>query len=328
MPLTILPGIIQFARSPLLADLHRAEDRQVDLAAADHREAVVRAEDRRAGDRRDGLLAGVDQVGVDLVLGRERADAEHAVLALQPDLDARRHVVGDQRRQADAEVHVEAVLQFARGARRHFVACPGHWVSFRSLRIRRVSGGLFGHGALLDALFRVRVQHDALHVDAGQVDGVGVELPTSTISSTSTIVILPAIAHRRVEVARGAAEDQVARLVGLPGLDERDVGHQRALHHVDVAVELARLLALGDHRADAGAREEGRDAGAAGAQLLGQRALRRELELELAGQVLALELLVLADVARDHLPDLARLAAAGRGRSRRRRRCSRSPSGP
>jgi hypothetical protein len=54
-------------------------------------------------------------------------------------------------------------------------------------------------------------------------------------------------------------------------------------------VELARLLALGDHRADAGAGEERRDAGAAGAQLLGERALRRELELELAGEELALE---------------------------------------
>jgi hypothetical protein len=36
----------------------------------------------------DGLLAGVDEVGVDLVLGGERPDAEHAVLALQHDLDA------------------------------------------------------------------------------------------------------------------------------------------------------------------------------------------------------------------------------------------------
>ena len=98
----------------LLADLHRAEDREIDLAAADHRERVVRAEDRRARQRRHGLLAGVDEVGVDLVLGRERTDAEHAVLALQPDLDARRHVVGDERRQADAEVDVEAVAQLLR----------------------------------------------------------------------------------------------------------------------------------------------------------------------------------------------------------------------
>jgi hypothetical protein len=48
------------------------------------------------------------------------------------------------------------------------------------------------------------------------------------------------------------------------------------------------------------------NAGAPGAQLLGQRALGRELELQFTGQVLALELLVLADVAGDHLPDLPR----------------------
>jgi hypothetical protein len=49
--------------------------------------AVVAAEEAAAGQRGDGLLAGVDQVGIDLVLGRERPDAEHAVLALQPDVD-------------------------------------------------------------------------------------------------------------------------------------------------------------------------------------------------------------------------------------------------
>ena len=73
-----------------------------------------------------------------------------------------------------------------------------------------------------------------------------------------------------------------------------------------VAVELARFLALGDDRAVAGAGEERRDAGAAGAQALGQRALRVELELQFAGQVLALEFLVLADVGRNHLADLPR----------------------
>ena len=46
---------------------------------------------------------------------------------------------------------------------------------------------------------------------------------------------------------------------------------------------------------------------AAGAQLLGERALRRELELELAGEELPLELLVLADVRRGHLADALRV---------------------
>ena len=49
------------------------------------------------------------------------------------------------------------------------------------------------------------------------------------------------------------------------------------------------LLALGDHGADAGRGVEAGDAGAAGADALGQRALRVELELELAGEVLPLE---------------------------------------
>ena len=38
----------------------------------------------------------------------------------------------------------------------------------------------------------------------------------------------------------------------------------------------------------------------------GQRALGGEFDLELACKILALELLVLADIAGDHLPDLAR----------------------
>src|SRR5580692_6686997 len=59
------------------------------------------------------------------------------------------------------------------------------------------------------------------------------------------------------------------------------------------------------HRcARAGGRVEGGDARAARAEALRERALRRQLHLELARQVLPLELLVLADVARDHLGDL------------------------
>src|SRR5690606_18723368 len=99
----------------------------------------------------------------------------------------------------------------------------------------------------------------------------------------------------------------------LPRLDDREVARDGALEHVAPAVELAELLlrrrlrhravgrvlerqaAVADRGAGAGRRVEGRDARAAGAQPLGERALRAELHLELAGQVLALELLVLAD---------------------------------
>jgi hypothetical protein len=113
--------------------------------------------------------------------------------------------------------------------------------------------------------------------------------------------------HHRVEVAGRLAEHQVAALIGLPRLDDGQVGDEAGLHDVVAAVEVADFLALGDQGADAGGGEEGRDARAARADALGQGALRVELQLQLAGQILALELLVLADVGRDHFRDLAGL---------------------
>jgi hypothetical protein len=50
------------------------------------------------------------------------------------------------------------------------------------------------HGALFDALFGRGVQHDAVHVDAGQVDLVGVHGAGLHDLSTSTTQILPAMA--------------------------------------------------------------------------------------------------------------------------------------
>ena len=117
-------------------DLHGAEDRGVDLAAADHAEARRRVEVRGTRQHRDGLLAGVDEVGVDLVFGRVRADAEDAVLGLQQDRDAVGHVVRHERRQADAEVHVRAVGELLRGAGRHLETGECH-AQFPSRTVRR-----------------------------------------------------------------------------------------------------------------------------------------------------------------------------------------------
>ena len=74
-----------------------------------------------------------------------------------------------------------------------------------------------------------------------------------------------------------------------------------------LAVEDALFLALGDLGPGAGAREEGGDAGAARTDALGERALRIELDLQLAGKELLGEQFVFADIRRDHLPDLPRL---------------------
>ena len=79
-----------------------------------------------------------------VVLGREGPHAEHAVLRLQRHVDVVGDVVRDQRRDADPEVHVHAVLELLGGAGGHLVAVPGHdrSPSSRSLRaIRPVAAG-------------------------------------------------------------------------------------------------------------------------------------------------------------------------------------------
>src|SRR5690606_19100218 len=133
--------------------------------------------------RGDGLLAGVDQVGVDLVLGRERADAQQAVLRLQPDIDAVRDVVGHHRGQADAKVHVHAVAEFLRGALGHLVTGPGHYLPpSRTVRCSiRFSG--FGLWTMRSTKMPARCTW------SGSIS------PVSTTSSTSTMQTLPAMAQ-------------------------------------------------------------------------------------------------------------------------------------
>ena len=110
--------------------------------------------------------------------------------------------------------------------------------------------------------------------------------------------------HVRVEVARGLAEHQVARGVGAPRLDDRQISAQPGFADIILALEILDRLALGHHRADAGLGIEGRDAGAAGADTFGQRPLRVQLQLQFARQILAFEQLVLAHIGRNHLPHL------------------------
>ena len=128
--------------------------------------------------------------------------------------------------------------------------------------------------------------------------------PGSTRCSTSASVTRGGGGHHRVEVARGLPIHEVAVAVALPRAHEREVRLERQLEHVGSSVDHARLLALGHQRAVAGRREEAADACPAGANALRERALRHQLDLELAGEELPLELAVLADVGRDHLADL------------------------
>src|SRR3546814_10660981 len=102
----------------------------------------------------------------------------------------------------------------------------------------------------------------------------------------------------------GCSSDLIAFGIGFPGLHDREIGAQPGLPDIERAFELLDRLALGHHRADARLRVEGGDAGPAGTNSLGKRALRIEFKVELPGQVELGEQLVLPDIGRDHLPDL------------------------
>src|SRR6185312_1178023 len=56
---------------------------------------------------------------------RKRPGAEQPVLGVQPRVTGGQ-VVGDLRRQADAEIHDRTGLDLARGAARHLFGGPGH----------------------------------------------------------------------------------------------------------------------------------------------------------------------------------------------------------
>src|SRR5262249_38482096 len=91
--------------------------------------AVGGREIARGRDLGDGLLAGIDEVGVLFALVGEGPKAEHAVLALQLHAHALRDVVRHQRGNTDAEIDAEAVAQLPGGALGHLIASPGHQTS-------------------------------------------------------------------------------------------------------------------------------------------------------------------------------------------------------
>src|SRR5690606_22883128 len=122
-------------------------------------------------------------------------------------------------------------------------------------------------GALLDALLGIGIHHNAVNVDTGQVDLVRIESAGLNDLFHFDHGDLAGHGDVRIEVAGRATEQQVAGAVGLPGFHQRDIRHERALHDVGFSVEFAGFFAFGHERTHARLCEEGRNAGAAGAQL-------------------------------------------------------------
>src|SRR5450755_1878849 len=163
------------------------------------------------------------------------------------------------------------------------------------------------NGQFLDQPAVVRPLYNALHVDPRRMDAIRIQharldqfLDLGNRDSSSG-------SHWRVEIPRGLAIDKISFSVPAPGLHERDIGDEASFKYVGLAIDDPLFLALGNQRTRARAGIESIDSRAARTNALRQRALRIELELKLPGEVLPFELLVLANVRRNHLRDLMRL---------------------
>ncbi|MNE32092.1 hypothetical protein D3C80_1256870 [compost metagenome] len=93
-------------------------------------------------------------------------------------------------------------------------------------------------------------------------------------------------------------------MVGLPALDDGEVTGNGFFKDVLAALELTHFFALGNRGAVAGGGEERRDAGTAGAHLLGQGPLRGQLHVQLTAEQLAFEFGVFSHIGGDHLANL------------------------
>ncbi|MCY1240003.1 hypothetical protein D9M72_528310 [compost metagenome] len=185
--------------------LHSAQDGDLHVAAADHAEGGRGVEDAAAGEDRDGLLAGVDEVGVFLSLVGEGAHAEQAVLALQDHADAIGQVVGHQRGDANAEVDVVAVVQFFGRDRSHFIPGPSHDDSPEESR-GGAQAGTDTASEVTAASARGRTVRCSMSLTLplartrrwtntpGVMMWFGSSWPGSTITSASATVMAPAVA--------------------------------------------------------------------------------------------------------------------------------------
>ena len=79
------------------------------MAPSNHGKTLVAAKERRTGDGRNRLFSGVDQIGINLVVGGERAHAQKSIFAMQDDVDTRGNMVCHQGGHTDPQVHIESV---------------------------------------------------------------------------------------------------------------------------------------------------------------------------------------------------------------------------
>src|SRR6266481_9063669 len=159
---------------------------------------------RAAAQQRHRLLPGVDQIVVLFSGCGRRTHAEHPVLAVQQDLAVPGQVVGNQRRQPDAEVDHGAFGNVPRHPRRHLVTIE---LVHAALLFSAV------HAAWLpasDAAAELATRTTRLTKMPGVTIASGSSAPSSTISWTCTT------AHRAAVAMIGAKLRAVLRYTRLP----------------------------------------------------------------------------------------------------------------
>ena len=108
----------------IFRNFHRAEDGHGNLATANHPKRSCAVEISGLWQFGNSLLAGVDQIRVNLIFGWKRTHAQHAIFRLQGDLNPLWDIIGNERWDTNAQIHIGAIFQFLRGPRGHLVAVP------------------------------------------------------------------------------------------------------------------------------------------------------------------------------------------------------------
>src|ERR1700674_1209762 len=197
---------------------------------------------------------------------------------------------------------VDGCWSMVDGERRESAAIPERLTTTDFLLATRCR---LRHSSFLDSSFEMCTLKNSFHKYAWCIHQVRIQFARFDQVLDFSDCDLGRGRHHRIKIARGFAVDEVTPSVALPGLDEGEVGFQRALHDVSAPVELARFFAVSDQCSDASGRKKCGNASAPGAYSLGKRSLGNEVEFHSAIQHHLLEQFVFANVSSDVPPDLA-----------------------
>src|SRR5580700_499901 len=159
----------------------------------------------------------------------------------------------------------------------------------------------------LNPLFVIHTLNNPLHVHAGRMHLVRLNLAGFNQLLDFGDSDLRGGRHHGIEVARGLAINQVSPPIALPRLDQREVGLERMFEHVRAAVELARFFAFGHNGAVACRSEERWNPRSPGANALSECPLWNQLEIDAPSEHHVFQQFVLADVATLMRTDLSRI---------------------